>query len=125
PHLRIFYFPHAGHYIQFEQAELPHRVMRAFLLDEHDAMPPDTVDADPRLGNKPTERHDGVDHVGDRRSDERQADSQEIPNERQSAFHVACAFAWARLLDRTPRYERAFQDQPRETAEKEDRAVCR
>ncbi|HZS59269.1 MAG TPA: hypothetical protein VFA43_08370 [Gemmatimonadaceae bacterium] len=54
PHLRIFYFPHAGHYIQFEQAELPHRVMRAFLLDEPDAMPPDTVDADPRLGNKPT-----------------------------------------------------------------------
>jgi pimeloyl-ACP methyl ester carboxylesterase len=47
-HLEIFYFPKAGHYIQLEQPELMHRVIRAFLLDQPDAIPPYTGDTDPR-----------------------------------------------------------------------------
>ena len=46
--LKIFYFPHAGHYIQFEQPELMSKVIRSFLLDQPDAIPPYTSDANPR-----------------------------------------------------------------------------
>jgi len=46
--LKIFYFPKAGHYIQFEQPELMSKVIRSFLLDQPDAIPPYTSDADPR-----------------------------------------------------------------------------
>jgi len=46
--LKIFYIPRAGHYIQFEQPELLKRVILAFLLDQPDAIPPYTSDADPR-----------------------------------------------------------------------------
>lgn len=46
--LKIFYIPHAGHYIQFEQPEQMSNVMRNFLLGEPDAIPPYTGDADPR-----------------------------------------------------------------------------
>ncbi len=48
-HLEIFYIPKAGHYIQLEQPELMHRVIRAFLLDQPDAIPPYTSNTDPRL----------------------------------------------------------------------------
>jgi pimeloyl-ACP methyl ester carboxylesterase len=47
--LKIFYIPKAGHYIQFEQPELMKKVIRNFLLDQPDAIPPYTNDADPRL----------------------------------------------------------------------------
>ena len=47
--LEIFYIPKAGHFIQFEQPELMHRVIRAFLLDQPDAIPPYANDTDPRL----------------------------------------------------------------------------
>ena len=50
-HLEIFYIPHAGHYIQLEQPEQLHRVIRAFLLNGPDAIPPVTGDADPRPSN--------------------------------------------------------------------------
>jgi pimeloyl-ACP methyl ester carboxylesterase len=46
--LKIFYIPKAGHYIQFEQPELMTKVIRSFLLDQPDAIPPYTSDADPR-----------------------------------------------------------------------------
>jgi len=46
--LKIFYIPKAGHYIQFEQPELMGKVIRNFLLDQADAIPPYTRDADPR-----------------------------------------------------------------------------
>ena len=46
--LKIFYIPHAGHYIQFEQPELMSKVIRSFLLDQPDAIPPYTSDANPR-----------------------------------------------------------------------------
>lgn len=52
PNLKVFYIPRAGHYIQFEQPELLKRVILAFLLDQPDALPPYTGDADPR-GNQP------------------------------------------------------------------------
>jgi pimeloyl-ACP methyl ester carboxylesterase len=45
--LKIFYFPKAGHYIQFEQPELMIQVIRSFLLDQPDAIPPYSGDADP------------------------------------------------------------------------------
>jgi pimeloyl-ACP methyl ester carboxylesterase len=45
--LKIFYIPKAGHYIQFEQPELISKVIRGFLLDQPDAIPPYTEDADP------------------------------------------------------------------------------
>ena len=48
PNLKIFYFPGAGHYIQFEQPDLMRQVIRAFLLDQPDAIPPYKSDADPR-----------------------------------------------------------------------------
>jgi pimeloyl-ACP methyl ester carboxylesterase len=50
PNLKIYYIPRAGHYIQFEQPELLRRVILAFLLDQHDAVPPYTSDVDPRSG---------------------------------------------------------------------------
>jgi pimeloyl-ACP methyl ester carboxylesterase len=49
PGLKIFYIPKAGHYIQFEQPQLMSEVIRRFLLDQPDAIPPWTSDADPRL----------------------------------------------------------------------------
>jgi pimeloyl-ACP methyl ester carboxylesterase len=52
PNLKIYYIPKAGHYIQFEQAELLKRVIRTFLLDQPDAIPSYTSDADPR-DNRP------------------------------------------------------------------------
>jgi pimeloyl-ACP methyl ester carboxylesterase len=48
PNLNIYYFPRAGHYIQFEQPDLMRRVILAFLLDQPDAIPPYRGDADPR-----------------------------------------------------------------------------
>jgi pimeloyl-ACP methyl ester carboxylesterase len=45
--LKIFYFPNAGHYIQFEQPELMTKVIRHFLLDQPDAIPPYSADSDP------------------------------------------------------------------------------
>jgi pimeloyl-ACP methyl ester carboxylesterase len=45
--LKIFYIPKAGHYIQFEQPELISKVIRGFLLDQPDAIPPYTDDSDP------------------------------------------------------------------------------
>ena len=47
--LKIFYFPRAGHYIQFEQPELMSKVIRSFLLDQPDPIAPYMRDADPRL----------------------------------------------------------------------------
>jgi len=49
PHLKIYYIPHAGHYIQFEQADLMRRVMLAFLLERPDVIAPVQSDKDPRL----------------------------------------------------------------------------
>jgi pimeloyl-ACP methyl ester carboxylesterase len=46
--LKIFYIPKAGHYIQFEQPALMTKVIRSFLLDQPDAIPPYIRDADPR-----------------------------------------------------------------------------
>ena len=48
PNLKIYYMPRAGHYIQFEQPELLKRVILTFLLDQPDAIPPYTGNADPR-----------------------------------------------------------------------------
>jgi pimeloyl-ACP methyl ester carboxylesterase len=48
PNLKIYYIPHAGHYIQFEQPELLKRVILSFLLDQPDAIPPYAGEADPR-----------------------------------------------------------------------------
>lgn len=48
PNLKVYYILRAGHYIQFEQPELMRRVILAFLLDQPDAIPPYTGDADPR-----------------------------------------------------------------------------
>jgi proline iminopeptidase len=52
PNLKIYYIARAGHYIQFEQPELLRRVILTFLLDQPDAIPPYTSDADPRT-NQP------------------------------------------------------------------------
>ncbi len=52
PNLKIYYIPRAGHYIQFEQPELLKRVIRTFLLDEPDAIPPYTSEAY-RRSNRP------------------------------------------------------------------------
>jgi len=52
PNLKIYYIPKAGHYIQFEQAELLRRVILTFLLDQPDALSPYSTDADPRM-NQP------------------------------------------------------------------------
>jgi pimeloyl-ACP methyl ester carboxylesterase len=46
--LKIFSFPKAGHYLQFEQPEMMTKVIRSFLLEQPDAIPPYTSDADPR-----------------------------------------------------------------------------
>jgi pimeloyl-ACP methyl ester carboxylesterase len=48
PNLKVYYIPHAGHYIQFEQPELLRRIMAAFLLDQPEVIPPYIGDADPR-----------------------------------------------------------------------------
>ncbi|HEY2463808.1 MAG TPA: alpha/beta hydrolase [Steroidobacteraceae bacterium] len=48
PNLKIYYIPHAGHYIQFEQEDLMRRIMIAFLLDQPDVIAPVRGDADPR-----------------------------------------------------------------------------
>jgi pimeloyl-ACP methyl ester carboxylesterase len=50
--LKVFYIPKAGHYIQFEQPDLMSKVIRSFLLDQSDAIPAYTNDADPRLDAK-------------------------------------------------------------------------
>ncbi|HEY2685874.1 MAG TPA: alpha/beta hydrolase [Steroidobacteraceae bacterium] len=49
PNLKIYFIPHAGHYIQFEQPDLMRRIMVAFLLDQPDVIPPVEGDEDPRL----------------------------------------------------------------------------
>jgi len=46
--LRIYSFPKAGHYLQFEQPQLMTKVIRSFLLEQPDVIPPYTGDADPR-----------------------------------------------------------------------------
>jgi proline iminopeptidase len=48
PNLKIYYIPHAGHYIQFEQPELMRQIMVAFLLDKPDVIAPVETDKDPR-----------------------------------------------------------------------------
>lgn len=48
PNLKIFYILKAGHFIPFEQPELMTNVLRAFLLDQPDAIPPYTAEVDPR-----------------------------------------------------------------------------
>jgi pimeloyl-ACP methyl ester carboxylesterase len=45
--LKVFYFPKAGHYLQFEQPELMIKVIRSFLLDQPDVIPAYIADADP------------------------------------------------------------------------------
>jgi pimeloyl-ACP methyl ester carboxylesterase len=52
PNLKIFYIPHAAHYIQLEQSELMRRIMVAFLLDQPDVIAPLEGDADPRLSKR-------------------------------------------------------------------------
>jgi proline iminopeptidase len=49
PNVKIYFIPHAGHYIQFEQPDLMRRIMVAFLLDQPDVIPPVEGDEDPRL----------------------------------------------------------------------------
>jgi pimeloyl-ACP methyl ester carboxylesterase len=46
--LKVYYFPRAGHYIQLSQPELLTKVVRAFLLDGPDVIPPVIGDEDPR-----------------------------------------------------------------------------
>ena len=46
--LKVYYFPRAGHFIQLSQPELLTNVVRAFLLDAPDVIPPVIGDADPR-----------------------------------------------------------------------------
>ena len=46
--LKIYYIRGAGHYIQFEQADVLERVILAFLLDEPEVIPAYTSDGDPR-----------------------------------------------------------------------------
>jgi pimeloyl-ACP methyl ester carboxylesterase len=52
PNLKIYYIARAGHYIQFEQPELLKRVILNFLLDQPDAIPPYTSEADPRSNQR-------------------------------------------------------------------------
>ena len=47
--LKVVYFPRAGHYIQFEGAEMMTKVVRGFLLGEMNALPVYSSDADPRV----------------------------------------------------------------------------
>lgn len=49
PNLKVFYIPHAGHYIQIEQGDLMRRIMLAFLLDQPYVIPPYESDRDPRV----------------------------------------------------------------------------
>jgi hypothetical protein len=51
PNLKIYFIPHAGHYIQFEQPDLMRRIMVAFLLDQPDVIAPVEGDEDPRSKN--------------------------------------------------------------------------
>ncbi len=46
--INLYYILGAGHYIQFEQADLLERVILAFLLDEPEVMPAYASDGDPR-----------------------------------------------------------------------------
>jgi proline iminopeptidase len=46
--LKIFSFPKAGHYLQFEQPQLMTMVIRSFILEQPDVIAPYTGDADPR-----------------------------------------------------------------------------
>lgn len=46
--LKVFYIPHAGHLIHFEQPELMRSIVVAFLLDQPDAIHPYASDDDPR-----------------------------------------------------------------------------
>lgn len=48
PNLKIYYIPHAGHYIQLEQPDLMRRIMVAFLLDQPDVIAPVAGNKDPR-----------------------------------------------------------------------------
>ena len=48
PNLKVYYIPHAGHYIQFEQPDLMRRIIAAFLLDQPDVITPVVSDEDPR-----------------------------------------------------------------------------
>lgn len=52
PNLKIYYIPHAGHYIQIERPGLLKRLILAFLLDQPDPIPPYESDVDPRA-NRP------------------------------------------------------------------------
>lgn len=45
---KIYYIPRAGHIISLAQPELMARIIRAFLLDQPDSIPPYRGDADPR-----------------------------------------------------------------------------
>jgi pimeloyl-ACP methyl ester carboxylesterase len=51
--LKIYYIPGAGHFIQFEQPDLLHAVIRSFLLDQPGPLPPYTSDTDPRTAAHP------------------------------------------------------------------------
>ena len=46
--IRVYYIARAGHMIELAQPELMFRVIRAFLLDQPDVIPPYLGDADPR-----------------------------------------------------------------------------
>lgn len=48
PNSKVYYISHAGHIIEFAQPELMARIIRAFLLDKPDAIPPYVGDPDPR-----------------------------------------------------------------------------
>ena len=47
--LKIFSFPKAGHYLQFEQPQLMTKVIRSFLLEQPDVIAPYTGDAEPSV----------------------------------------------------------------------------
>jgi pimeloyl-ACP methyl ester carboxylesterase len=48
PNSKVYYIPHAGHIVEFVQPEIMARIIRAFLLNEPDVIPPYMGDADPR-----------------------------------------------------------------------------
>lgn len=48
PNLKVYFVPHAGHYIQVLQPVLLARIIRGFLLDQPDTIPAYTADTDPR-----------------------------------------------------------------------------
>lgn len=49
PKAKVYYVPRAGHFIQFEQPELMKRIVTTFLLDQPEAVPFYSGDADPRM----------------------------------------------------------------------------